>query len=95
MEAYSAGVNAFINAHPQELSLHFDFSGLVKEPWEVEPWTPLNTVSWGVVMAYDLGGNMDAEIDRANLIQDLGEATVEQVWPAYPYDTTASDSPYR
>jgi penicillin amidase len=87
LDAYSAGVNAYINENPDDLSLHFDILGLVKEPWEIEPWTPVNTVSWGVAMAWDLGGNMSAEIDRASLIQDLGEATVEQVVPSYPYDS--------
>ena len=37
-------------------------------------------------MAYDLGGNMEEEINRANLMQDLGEAAVEFLWPGYPYD---------
>ena len=85
LDAYSAGVNAYINDNRDDLSVHFDILGLVKEPWEIEPWTPVNTVSWGVAMSYDLGGNMADEIDRASLIQELGEATVEQVWPAYPY----------
>ena len=85
LDAYSAGVNAYINEHSDDLSLHFKILGLVNEPWEIEPWTPINTVSWGVAMSYDLGGNMDDEIDRAKLIQDLGEAAVEQVWPSYPY----------
>ncbi len=87
LEAYSAGVNAYINKHPDDLSLHFDILGLVNEPWEIEPWTPVNTVSWGIVMSYDLGGNMNAEITRAKLIQNLGEATVEQIVPSYPYES--------
>ena len=87
LDAYSAGVNAYINENADDLSLHFEILGLVNEPWEIEPWTPVNTVSWGVAMSYDLGGNMDDEIDRAKLIQDLGEATVEQVWPPYPYES--------
>lgn len=87
LEAYSAGVNAYINENSDNLSLHFDILGLVKEPWEIEQWKPVNTVSWGVAMAYDLGGNMSAEITRASLIQDLGKATVEQIVPSYPYDS--------
>jgi penicillin amidase len=78
LDAYSAGVNAYINENRDDLSVHFDILGLVKEPWEIEPWTPVNTVSWGVAMSYDLGGNMAGEINRASLIQELGEATVEQ-----------------
>ncbi len=87
LDAYSAGVNAYINDNRDNLSLHFDILGLVKESWEIEPWTPVNTVSWGVAMSHDLGGNMSDEIARASLLQDLSKATVEQVWPAYPYDS--------
>ena len=87
MEAYSAGVNAYINENRDNLSLHFEILSLVNDPWEIEPWTPLDTVSWGVVMADDLSGNWRNEIARADLNQELGEATVELIWPGYPYDS--------
>jgi penicillin amidase len=87
LEAYSAGVNAYINDNADNLSLHFEILNLVNEPWIIEPWTPLNSVSWGVAMSHSLGGNMSEEIRRAKLIQDLGEAMVEQIWPTYPYES--------
>ncbi len=87
LDAYSAGVNAYINENADNLSLHFEILSLVNQPWLIEPWTPVNSVSWGVAMSYDLGGNMNEEIDRAKLIRNLGEATVEQVWPTYPYES--------
>jgi penicillin amidase len=87
LEAYAAGVNAYIEANRDNISLNQTILGLVNEPWEIEPWTPLNTVSWGVVMADDLSGNWGSEIRRAQLIEALGEATVTQLLPFYPYDT--------
>lgn len=85
MEAYSAGVNAYIEAHRDELAVQIKILGLVKEPWEIEPWTPLNTISWAIVMSNDLGGNWREELDRAGLIQAIGEADVSTLWPGYPY----------
>ncbi len=87
MESYSAGVNAYINENRDNLSLHFEILGLVNEPWEIEPWEPVDTVSWGVVMADNLSGNWSEEIARADLNQELGEATVELIWPGYPLDS--------
>ncbi len=86
LEAYSAGVNAYINSQRDDLSLNFDVLGLVGEPWEIEEWTPVNSTSWGVVMADNLSNDMFSEIDRAELIDELGEGAVASLLPFYPYD---------
>ncbi len=86
LEAYSAGVNAYIDAHRDELSVNQTILGLVGEPWEIEPWTPVNTVSWGVVMSDVLSRDMFNEIRRAEQIKVLGEANVATWQPFYPYD---------
>ncbi|RMH00523.1 MAG: hypothetical protein D6706_03790, partial [Chloroflexi bacterium] len=87
LEAYSAGVNAYIEEHRDELSVNLTILAMVNEPWEIEPWEPLDTISWGVVMSDDLSGNWRGELRRARLIKALGEATVESLMPTYPYDT--------
>lgn len=86
LDAYSAGVNAYLDENRDALSLNFTLMGLAREPWEIEPWTPLNTISWGVVMADDLSGNWSYEVRRANWIKELGEATTANLQPFYPYD---------
>lgn len=87
LEAYSAGVNAYLAQQGDNISLNRTVLGLVQDPWEIEPWEPLDTISWGVVMAWDLGGNWSNELTRARLIQELGAATTETLLPEYPYDT--------
>ena len=87
LEAYSAGVNAYLEANRDELSINYTILGLVGEPWEIEPWRPVNTISWGVVMADILSRDMFSEINRAELIDELGEATVANLFPFYPYET--------
>lgn len=86
LEAYSAGVNAYIDEHRNELSVSQTILGLVNDKWEIEPWLPLHTVAWGVVMSDDLGGNWSSELTRARMIRELGEATVANLLPTYPYN---------
>lgn len=85
LEAYSAGVNAYIEANRDKLSLNYTILSTVNEPWEIEPWTPINTISWGVVMADDLSGNWSYELRRAKWEKDLGTATTATLQPGYPY----------
>lgn len=84
LEAYSAGVNAYIEQNRNRLSANQTILDLVNERREIEPWTPLNTISWGVVMAWDLSGNWQHEQTRAILAQELGEAAVVSLLPPYP-----------
>ncbi|MBK7895862.1 MAG: penicillin acylase family protein [Candidatus Promineifilaceae bacterium] len=86
LEAYSEGVNAYIAEEGDNISLSYTVLGLVNETWEIEPWEPLHTIAWAVVMADDLGGNWSDEIERANLIKELGEGTTANLLPFYPYD---------
>lgn len=86
LEAYSAGVNSYIgDKSPSELSLNYTILQAVNEPWEVEPWTPLNTVSWGVVMAFDLANDIDRELTYANMIAEFGAEATAVLVPPYPY----------
>ena len=87
LEAYSEGVNAYIAQQGDNISLNYTILGLVNEKWEIEPWEPLHTLAWTVVMADDLGGNWSSEIRRANLIKELGEGTTANLLPYYPYET--------
>jgi penicillin amidase len=87
MEAYSEGVNAYIDEQGDNISLNYTILGLVNDKWEIEPWEPLHTIAWAVVMADDLGGNWRNEISRANLIKELGEGTTANLLPFYPYDS--------
>lgn len=86
LDAYSAGVNAYIDANREQISINQTILGLVNEPWEIEPWLPVHTVGWGVVMADDLSGNWSSELRRAELIKELGASTVASLLPFYPYE---------
>jgi penicillin amidase len=86
-DSFSDGVNAYINGrNPVELSLEYSILGLLTPSYKIEPWTPVNSLTWGKAMAWDLGGNMSDEIQRALLLKTLSPEQVSELYPSYPAD---------
>jgi penicillin amidase len=84
LEAYSEGVNAYVDTHNRnQMGLEFAILGLTGAEWEIEPWTPLNTLTWAKVMAWDLGANMDSELERVDLMQRVGVDMTAELYPPY------------
>jgi penicillin amidase len=87
MEAYADGINAYLSSRsPSELSFEYTVLELLNHSYDPEPWTPVDTLTWGIAMAWDLRGNMDYEIMRAMLLGTLSEDQVAQISPPYPGD---------
>ena len=77
LDAYVAGVNAWLDANRGNLGLAFLVTG--DDP---EPWTVLDTLTWGKVQAWNLGGNMDSEIFRFLADARLGDpARTDALFP--------------
>lgn len=74
--AYSAGVNAFLRQNRWHLPLEFVL--LRVQP---EPWTPIDSLSFGKLMAYELGGNWQTELLRAELERRLGPQAAARLLP--------------
>ena len=93
LEAYSAGVNAWIAEHNGRLSTPFVIAGLLSGSggiggFALEPWTPLDTATWQKVQAWSLGGNVDAEIFRFLADARLGDpARTDELFPPYHPDS--------
>ena len=68
LDDYAAGVNAWLDANRDRLGLPFVVIG--DRP---EPWTALDTLTWAKVQAWNLGGNMDAELFRYLADARLGD----------------------
>jgi penicillin amidase len=83
LEAYTAGVNAYIKQATAFGKLPIEFSILGYKP---EPWSPVDSAAVGKYMAYDLGGNLAGEIYRYQLRKTLGDTLAVQLWPTYPKD---------
>jgi penicillin amidase len=87
LQAYSEGVNAYLAEHDgAALSMEYFFLPVLNRGYKIQPWEPLNSLTWAKAMAWDLSGNMDMEIDRAELLKTLSPQQVAQLFPPYPSD---------
>jgi penicillin amidase len=90
LQAYADGVNAYLAGRQgTALSLEYGILGLLSPDYQVEPWHPVHTLAWAKVMAWDLGDNMDSEIERALLLRDFSAEQMADLIPPYPQDTPA------
>ncbi|HMJ80871.1 MAG TPA: penicillin acylase family protein, partial [Candidatus Dormibacteraeota bacterium] len=88
LEAYSHGVNAWIGQH-HDLGLPFVISGLLGAGgglagYQPGPWTPVDTLAWVKVMAWQLGGNFDREVFDLLLSRKVDAVAVAELNPPYP-----------
>ena len=79
VEAYAAGVNAFLAARrgalpPEFLLLRF----------RPEPWRPVDSLVWGKLMDLELAGNYRGELLRARLARTLSADDLAFLYPEYP-----------
>jgi penicillin amidase len=82
INAYVAGVNAFVSTHHGS-ALPPEFTLLRFEP---EPWSGVDVVVWGKMMAWDLSSNYTYELLRHDLVRAVGLERMTQLMPAYPRD---------
>lgn len=86
-QAYADGVNAYLATHDgAEVSLEYAILGLQNADYEIEPWTPADSVAWLKAMAWDLRGNVESEAERAVLAQTRTPEEIAELYPGYPYD---------
>jgi len=91
IERYAAGVNAWLAQSGGQRGLAFVVTGLQSgkggglDGYQPEPWTPLDTVTFGKLQAWSLGGNYDAELFRLLADARLGDpALTDLLVPDYP-----------
>lgn len=78
LEAYAEGVNAYVEMHRDRLPLEFTILGV-----DPLPWTSIDSLAWGKMMCFDLGGNYKMELLRADIIARLGERAAQELMPPY------------
>ena len=85
LDAFAAGVNAYISGKkPRELSINYALLGLTGVKFKVEPWTPIDTLVFSKLMAWDLGLRRDAEMLRTRLYAKLDPGMAE-MWLLPPW----------
>lgn len=86
-EAYADGVNAYLADHDgAAVSFEYAVLGMQNSEYEIEKWTPADSLAWLKAMAWDLRGNVDAEGERALLAANYTPDEIAQLYPAYPLD---------
>jgi len=81
LQAYVAGVNAYLDTHNGVLPAEFLLLG-----HRPEPFTPADVIGWGKMMAWDLAGNWNDELLRGRLLAEHSEQEVRELWPEWPGD---------
>jgi penicillin amidase len=79
VDAYTMGVNAYLDQHRGAWPVEFTLLGLAPEPWR-----PADCLLWGELMGVQLSGHWHAALLRAQLLKRLTPAEVEALWPPYP-----------
>jgi len=79
LEAYAAGVNAYIDTRKSPLPPEFLILRTQPEHWE-----PADTLGWETMMAWDLGANWTQETLRMSLAQVMPVSRINELLAPYP-----------
>lgn len=77
LDAYSSGVNQYIKSEKKPLE-----SIILR--YDIEPWSPIDSISIHLLSAFDLSVNMDQEIFAMKALKRFGEKTLGELLPDYP-----------
>ncbi len=88
LKAYASGVNAWLSQH-HDMGLPFVISGFLGaggglSGYQPAPWTPVDTLAWAKVEAWQLGGDYDSEVFDLLLAKKVDAKAVTELSPSYP-----------
>ena len=86
LQAYADGVNTGNAQLGWALPVEYFLTG--SKPGH---WSPTDSVAWMLMMAYDLGGNWDKELQRLELSQFLSTKQIWEILPPYEAGSLASN----
>jgi len=85
--AFCDGVNAYIaDRSPSELAFEYRVLALTGIEFSIDPWTPVDTLVFAKLMAWDMGLEESKDILRGALYEEIGpEMTDTWLNPPWPY----------
>jgi len=89
LEAYSAGINAYLADHLRARPPEFVLLGV-----RPEPWTPIDSLGWTTMLAWDLGGNWQSELLRMRLSATMPPSRIQALLPPYPGEEPVKTADY-
>ena len=97
LQDYADGVNAYLKGRSNShVSLEYTVLGHKVSDYKIEPWTPVDSLSWLKAMAWDLKENYTDEAARAQLAGSIPEQRIDELYPPYSatkHDPILSDRP--
>ncbi len=78
LQAYSDGINAYVNSHRDRLPVDLAIMGV-----GFRAWTPVDTLTFGNATAFWMSSNYRMELLRAQIIASLGKDVAEKALPSY------------
>jgi penicillin G amidase len=81
LQWYADGVNAYIKEAKKNGTLPVEFTLAGNTPKE---WTPIDSLTIGKYMAFDLGGHWEGQAFRYYLLQNFSEEKALDLFPSYP-----------
>jgi penicillin G amidase len=79
LQAYADGVNSYVTEAMTVRPPEFVILGVQPGTWE-----PVDTVAWGVMMAYDLSGNWGNELLRLQMTARMPVSRIDELLPPQP-----------
>ena len=89
LQAYADGVNAVLRQALRARPPEFVILGI-----EPEPWHPVDSLAWAIMMAWDLGANWNTELLRLRLALQMPVARINELLPAYPGEALPRTADY-
>lgn len=83
LQYFADGVNAYIEHATETNTLPVEFMFIGANP---EPWTPLDSLTIGKYMAFDLGGHWERQAFNYYLLHAFSEEKAYELFPTYPTD---------
>jgi penicillin amidase len=90
LEAYAQGINAYLAQHTGPLPPEFILTGAPAPA----PWSPVDSIGWQTMLAWDLGNNWTQELLRMRLAQRLSLKQINEFLPPYPGDKVVTTRDY-
>lgn len=81
LQWFADGVNAYIRQAKEENSLPVEFTLMGSEPAE---WTPVDSLTIGKYMAFDLGGHWERQAFNYYALNNFAEEKAYELFPTYP-----------
>ncbi len=81
LEAYVAGINAYIESRPHRLGAEFN---LLRRPPDL--WTPVDVLAFGNYIGWTLSINWESELLRLQLAAHMDPLRAVELEPNYPQD---------